>query len=177
MNSQTYRITSVEDTDLDPDQYGNKFYKVTLEGHNGPLLWKTAKRPEVGLPVYGHTELSKSGKSMLFKKDKKPDDYREPSPRMDKPTHISESMPQVTPPSNKDKDIQWAVCIKMANEYLTKNRPNLSAELWASEVLEYAQCMNANYNQKTVAPKPQDTTPSDDEVDNFTPEQLADIPF
>lgn len=79
MQSQTYYITSVKDTSFDPDQFGNKFYSIEVEGVQGNLLWKTKNRPNTGISVYGHIEPSKSGKSNLFKRDQKPEDYKEPS--------------------------------------------------------------------------------------------------
>lgn len=77
--SSTYYIKSVKDTTFEPDAFGNKFYSIEVEGIQGTLLWKTKNRPNNGISVYGHIEPSKSGKSRLFKRDQKPEDYVEPS--------------------------------------------------------------------------------------------------
>lgn len=147
--SQNYRITSVEDTTFEPDQYGNVFYSIEVEGFQGRLLWKTKARPETGVSVYGHTEPSKSGKAMLFKKDQIPEDGV-----IDTPQQIEiPAAPVAQAPTqshgysgpNKDEDIKWAVCIKAANEYLAGTTPELNAEKWAASVTEYAQALYRVY--------------------------------
>lgn len=74
---QTYRIIGVKETSFDPDAYGNRYWSIDFEGIQGSLLWKTKARPENGQSVFGHIEDSKSGKSKIFKKDQKPEDYVE----------------------------------------------------------------------------------------------------
>ena len=160
----TYNITSVEDTAFDPDQYGNKFYSIQFEGWKGKVLWKTPNRPENNTQVYGSISPSKSGKAMIFKKEKK-EDWRDggqqstaqtnPSSSNGVPGGSQESTAQqdsratgTQPQSSRGDDIRWGLCTKEANAYVTKNRPDLAASEWAKEVNEYA---NALYS---VAEKP-----------------------
>ena len=141
MASQDYKLINVEKSSLPDDNYGNSWYTVDVDGHDGPLLWLTKTTPEKGQVVYGHTELSKSGKSMLFKKDKR-EDGEVYTPRNNTPTHVSESLPpsqSKAPFDDRSNEIRWSICIKEANMYVTKYRDSLPPEEWATEVVEYAE--------------------------------------
>lgn len=136
--SQTYHITSVKDTSFDPDAYGNKFYSIEVQEFQGALLWKTKNRPEVGAVVYGHTEPSKTGKSMLFKKDKQEDGFSGTVMHDEHPygTGIKRQAQQ-----DRSEDIRWGLSLKEANAYVIANRKDLDADKWASEVIEYAKAL------------------------------------
>lgn len=68
-----FKTLLVDDTDFDPDAYGNRFYSVVFEGDAASHLWKAKEKPEVNKEYYGHFELSKSGKAQIFKRDKDPE--------------------------------------------------------------------------------------------------------
>lgn len=170
MQSQDYKIVNVQPTTFEPDSYGNKFWQINVDGHDGDLLWKTKAQPERGQVVFGHTELSKSGKSMLFKKDRKEEGMTYGNTQSRPVTHISESMPSVQAPANnakKDDDITWAVCMKMAGEYISETKPELGPEMWAATVVDYAANLYRNYNNRTGSA----VTNSSDAPD------LSEIPF
>ena len=127
-----YHIKSVKDTTFDPDNYGNKYYSIEVEEQQGTILWKTKNRPEAGTVVYGHTEMSQSGKSMLFKKDQKEEGGSYPAAKPFAKSSEGETN------TNQQDNIRWGLCIKEANAYVIAYRPDLDAEGWAKEVNEYA---------------------------------------
>jgi len=147
--AQEFKIINVEKSSIPDDNYGNQWYQIDVDGHNGPLLFLTSKAPEKGQTLYGHTELTKSGKAMRFKRDEKPEGYE--TPQVSKPTHISESMPQMNQSDvankitrqddrvdSRQSEIRYQVCFKIAGDYVVKWRENLDPEQVAQEVVLYA---------------------------------------
>lgn len=172
---QNYNIIAVEDTSFEPDQYQNRFYSVRFEGEQNSVLWKTKQRPNLG-PVYGHIEPSRSGKSRVFKKDKMeegasfgPAGLSVPASQFSKPGKKSDD--------ERSDDIRWGLCLKEANQYITKHESELDEEQWADAVNRYA---NALYKvSHGPAPEPE-VVPDDymggppvldDEID------LGELPF
>lgn len=173
--SQNYTVTSVEDTKFEPSANGSKFYNVTLEGVKDRVLWSTKSRPEVNARVYGHIEPSKSGKSMIFKRDKE----EVPQGNNSGAYQFVSNKPTKKSDDERSDDIRWGLCVKEAAGYITKWQENLESEQWAIQVNEYA---NALYKlsggpdpvvpeQDRLPDEKMDYAPSEDEID------LSGLPF
>lgn len=65
--------TQKDGTPFEADKYNNRWYSVKMAESAGNFLWKAKTKPEVGKPVYGHTEPSQSGKATIFKRDQVPE--------------------------------------------------------------------------------------------------------
>lgn len=63
---------------FEPDQYGNIWYSVVMEGDAETFMWLAKNEPEEGKKYYGHLEKTKSGKRLRFKTDKVPDNESVP---------------------------------------------------------------------------------------------------
>lgn len=135
--SQNYTVTSVEDTKFEPSANGSKFYNVTLEGVKDRVLWSTKSRPEVNARVYGHIEPSKSGKSMIFKRDKE----EAPQGNNSGAYQFVSNKPTKKSDDERSDDIRWGLCVKEAAGYITKWQENLESEQWAIQVNEYANAL------------------------------------
>lgn len=67
---------------LDTQEYGI-WYTVKFAGDATEHLWQTKTDPVVGEKYWGHFEMTKSGKSTKFKKDKLPEGQSTGSPATD----------------------------------------------------------------------------------------------
>lgn len=182
---QNHKVVSVEDTELSPDAYGNRYYSIKIEGFDGPLLWKTKQRPDLG-PVFGHTEPSKTGKSMLFKRDKQDDvPYNpdaKPTPTFDPSLKAPISHPNSSYVESPDKqqNIIWSICVKEAATFVGSHNEDMDEVKFAELVSKFANAMFITCS------KPKDITDTArailqqdvvlDTVDD-KPIDLSEIPF
>lgn len=179
MNPQTYTITDVKETSLDPDTYGNVFYNVAFQGYGEPVLWKTKNRPEVGASVYGHMEPSRSGKSTIFKRDKQDDAPQQQNNWASLPKQSQDALlgkaPQYQP--SKQAEIIWSICVKEAASFVSTNNDSLDESKWSDAIKDYANALYNKVVEPSTAAKP---APSGDvaveDIDDG-PVKLSEIPF
>lgn len=167
--AQFYTVTSVEDTKFEPSPNGSRFYNVGFEGQPGKYLWSTKTRPEVNSRAYGHIEPSKSGKSMLFKRDKE-----EGAPYQQNSAASGFAKSPKKSDDERSDDIRWGLCLKEANLYITKYEEGLDEDQWADAVNKYA---NALYKvSHGPDPEKKDGEMSQDEI-NALFDQAGNLPL
>jgi hypothetical protein len=184
---------------LESDQYGI-FYSVKFEGNAEAYLWQAKTAPAVGQKVYGHLELTKTGKSTKFKRASK-----DQTPAVGSAPVVTE-LPSVTPkgaykPDTQQESIARSVALKAAVDLFAPGNAGditiphtistadqflawLSGESAKVEAQKDTTKPTAEKRDWSSVGKHAEVGMSDDEVtslvnsiDNGTPFDLNDIPF
>lgn len=161
--SQEYTVKSFTNKNK-PDKFGNHTYTAVFEEDPRPVYIASKSELQAGFKKYG--DILEGEYGPRFKSAQKPDDYQPSNPRTEAPTHVSQSMPQLPQreskaPQERSDDIRWGLCIKEANAYVTKNRPDLNTTEWAVEVYEYANSLFF----MTAEPREESTNKEDIDVE------------
>lgn len=168
--NQDYTVKQFTDRNK-PDNFGNSTYTVVFNEDPRPVYLASKAPLQIGHKKYGHIQDGQYGPK--FKSEKRDGDGFTPN---------NSSYQPRTPKKSDDErsnDIRWGLTIKEANAYIIANRPNLDAEKWSKEVIEYASALYAISDEPTKVqeePPLQDQLP-DNMLDGTEPIELSDIPF
>lgn len=169
--NQDYTVKQFTDRNK-ADNFGNKTYTVVFDEDPRPVYLASKGDLQIGHKKYGRIESGQYGDK--FKSEKRDGEGFAPpqgtgyQPRPNKKSD-----------DERSNDIRWGLTLKEANAYIIANRPNLDADKWSKEVIEYASALYAISDEPVKVqqePPLQDQLP-DDMLDGTEPIELSNIPF
>lgn len=163
------------------DNYGNQQYTARFAEYPNQVYAAFKSPPPIGTKKWG-TIKADGGNGPAFKSAKKLD-FQGGAPQSGGFTPQSNYQPRQAAPKKSDSersnDIRWGLCLKEANLYVSKYRPDLDAHKWSQEVVEYASALFliSNEPQPAIQEAPiQDQLP-DELLDGSEPIEIKDFPF
>lgn len=169
MAAQDFTVKSFTNKNK-PDKFGNHTYTVVFEEDARPVYLASKTELQAGMKKYG--EILDGEYGPRFKSQQK-EGFAPPQGTGYQP----QSRPNKKSDDERSNDIRWGLTIKEANAYIIANRPNLDADKWSKEVIEYASALYAISDEPT---KPEEEAPTQDELPDDLldePINLAEIPF
>lgn len=171
--NQDYTVKQFTDRNK-ADNFGNKTYTVVFDEDPRPVYLASKGDLQIGHKKYGRIESGQYGPK--FKSEKRDGEGFAPP----QGTGYQPRSPKKSD-DERSNDIRWGLTIKEANAYIIANRPNLDADKWSKEVIEYASALYAISDEPVKVqeePPLQDQLP-DDMLDNhgLTADELGEIPF
>lgn len=160
------------------DKWGNAQYTVKFAEYPNQVYAAFKNPPTIGMKRWGTIQADGTNGPAFKSAQKEFNGQPAQSGFSPQPSYQPRSSTPKKSDDERSKDIRWGLCLKEANLYVSKYRPDLDPAKWAQDIIEYASALYAVSAEPAPTATPvQSEQPQPQSPPDYIPEDIDDAPL